>query len=148
MIMVRHAHHDKRRKFMYKTYWVYILKCNDESYYTGVTNNIDGRIWEHNNDQDKKHYTYKRRPVMLVYCEDYNDINSAIAREKQIKGWTRKKKEALIKSNFNELSKLAKGKKDDPQYIKRQKYIKSLKDSLSLESNQIKDHGSIRPGSP
>jgi len=129
---------------MYKTYWVYILKCNDESYYAGVTNNIDGRIWEHNNDLDKKHYTYKRRPVKLVYCEDYNDINSAITREKQIKGWSRKKKEALINSNFKELSKLSKGRKDDPKYIKRQEYIKFLRDKCT----QIKDHGLVRPGSP
>ena len=129
---------------MYKTYWIYVLKCNDDSYYTGVTNNIEGRIWEHNNDQDKRHYTYKRRPVKLVYCEDYNDINSAITREKQIKRWTRKKKEALISSDFNELIKLAKGKVDDPKYIKRLKYIKIIKDRFS----QNKDHGLVRPSSP
>jgi len=113
---------------MYKTYWAYIVKCNDKSYYTGVTNDIERRIWEHNNDQNKRHYTFKRRPVRLVYCEDYNDIYSAIAREKQIKGWCRKKKEALINGNFNELSKLAKGRKDDPKFINKQQYIKSLKD--------------------
>ena len=104
---------------MYKTYWTYIVKCSDESYYTGVTNNIEGRIWEHNNDDDPKHYTYSRRPVKLVCCEDYNDINSATNREKQIKGWTRKKKEALMKSDYNKLIKLAKGRKDSPNFKKK-----------------------------
>lgn len=106
------------RRF-YKTYWVYIVKCKDKSYYTGVTNNIDRREWEHNNDEDPKHYTYRRRPVKLVYCEDYNDINTAIAREKQIKGWSRKKKEALIKRHYEKLPKLAKGRKDSPNFRKK-----------------------------
>ena len=95
---------------MYKTYWVYILLCKDNSYYTGVTNNIDGRIWEHNNDTDEDSYTFSRRPVELVYCEDYNYINSAIAREKQIKGWSRKKKQALIEENWDNLIKFSQRK--------------------------------------
>jgi len=104
---------------MHKTYWTYIVKCSDKSYYTGVTNNIERRIWEHNNDEDPRHYTYSRRPVKLVFCEDYNDIYSAISREKQIKGWTRKKKEALIKYRYELLPKLSKGKKDVPGFKKK-----------------------------
>ena len=95
---------------MKNNYWVYIVLCNDKSYYTGVTNNIELRVWQHNNDEDKTHYTYSRRPVKLVYSELFNNINEAIAREKQIKGWSRKKKEALIKGNQNELIKYSQRK--------------------------------------
>jgi putative endonuclease len=79
-----------------KTYYVYILKCSDDSYYTGVTNNLDRRVTEHSEGIYKKSYTFKRRPVQLVFCETFNDINKAIAFEKQIKSWSKKKKEALI----------------------------------------------------
>jgi len=95
---------------MYKNYWIYIVLCNDDSYYIGVTNNIKRRIWEHNNDDNKNCYTYKRRPVKLVYCENFSNINSAIRREKQIKGWSRKKKQSLISENFVKLVKYSKRK--------------------------------------
>ena len=75
-----------------KYYYVYILKCNDDSYYTGVTNDIEKRLGEHNSDHSVTAYTYKRRPVQLVYCQQFNDIKQAIELEKQIKGWSRKKK--------------------------------------------------------
>ncbi len=94
-----------------KSYYVYIVECFDHSYYTGVTNNVDGRVWEHNNSTDETAYTYSRRPVKLKYVESYQDINSAIEREKQIKKWSRAKKEALISGKENELSKLARGRK-------------------------------------
>jgi len=86
-----------------KTYFVYILKCSDQSYYTGVTNDIERRIAEHSEGLDEKSYTYKRRPIQLVYCETFIDINQAISFEKQIKGWSRKKKEALIEQNVDKL---------------------------------------------
>ncbi|MCX6740304.1 MAG: GIY-YIG nuclease family protein [Candidatus Parcubacteria bacterium] len=88
---------------MYKTYWVYIVECKDKTYYTGVTNNLERRIWEHNNQVNEKSYTYKRRPVRLVFCEYSTDINSTIEREKQIKGWSRRKKKALIEENVDKL---------------------------------------------
>ena len=90
-----------------KNYHVYILKCNDESYYTGVTNNIDRRFAEHQNGEDRKAYTYKRRPLTLVFCEDFNDINQAITFEKQVKGWSRKKKEAIILDKWEDLKELS-----------------------------------------
>jgi len=92
------------------SYYVYIVECSDQSYYTGVTNNADGRVWEHNNSEDKNSYTYSRRPVVLKFVEVWEDIYGAINREKQIKGWSRKKKEALINGNDNDLSKLSKGR--------------------------------------
>jgi len=66
-------------------YWVYILQCADGSYYTGVTNNIEKRIEEHNLGLDSKSYTFSRRPLQLKYTEFYTDVKFAILREKQIK---------------------------------------------------------------
>lgn len=80
-----------------KTYSVYILRCNDESYYTGVTNDIELRLEEHHHGVDNKCYTYPRHPVQLVFYEEFGDINDAIGREKQIKKWSRAKKEALFR---------------------------------------------------
>lgn len=91
-----------------KYYYVYILKCRDNSYYTGVTSNIEKRVLEHQNGDDPKSYAYRKRPVKLVWYECYNDINQAIEKEKQIKGWSRKKKEALIKEDFDSLIELSK----------------------------------------
>ncbi len=90
-----------------KSYYVYILKCRDNSYYTGVTNNIERRIEEHQSGEDKNAYTYHRRPLKLVFCEDFTEISQAIAFEKQIKGWTRNKKEAIIENNWVKLKELA-----------------------------------------
>ena len=79
-----------------KTYWVYILKCSDGSYYTGSTSNIEKRVSEHNNG-GVKGYTFKRRPVELVFSEYFEDVYDAISAERKIKDWTRVKKEALIR---------------------------------------------------
>ena len=88
-------------------YYVYILQCSDDSYYTGITNNIERRLFEHNSGSDKKSYTYKRRPLKLVFQQDFSDVLPAIYFEKQIKGWTRAKKEALIDGDFDRLQLLA-----------------------------------------
>lgn len=88
---------------------VYILKCADGSYYIGLTKQqIESRVWEHNNLPDKKAYTFTRRPVTLVFTETYDRMLDAIARERQIKGWTRKKKEMLIKLHYEGLPDLSK----------------------------------------
>lgn len=88
-------------------YTVYILACSDKSYYTGVTNDVDRRLYEHQNAINPESYTAKRRPLILVFCEHFKDINDPIAFEKQIKGWSRKKKEALISSNWEQLKELS-----------------------------------------
>ena len=75
--------------------WTYILLCNDGSYYTGSTIDLEVRILEHQKGQGANH-TKKRLPVTLVYYEEYQRIDEAFYREKQIQGWSRKKKEALI----------------------------------------------------
>jgi putative endonuclease len=88
-------------------FFVYILKCSDGSYYTGITNNIELRIEQHNEGMDIKAYTYSRRPVELVFANEFKYIDKAIAFEKQVKGWGRKKKEAIIKDNWEELKGLS-----------------------------------------
>lgn len=70
--------------------------------YVGVTNDLTRRTWEHQNKVDKKSFTQRYNLDKLVYFEDYQDINQAIVREKQIKGWSRAKKLKLIESmNLN-----------------------------------------------
>lgn len=86
-----------------KHLYVYILKCSDKTYYTGVTNNPEKRILEHNSGINKNSYTASRLPVEMVYCERFIDFNLAISWEKRIKNWNRKKKEALIKENWDML---------------------------------------------
>ncbi|GAB5539026.1 MAG: GIY-YIG nuclease family protein [Salibacteraceae bacterium] len=95
-----------------KSYYTYILKCSDGKYYIGVTNNLERRLIEHQQGFDPKSFTFSRRPVELVYSLQSNDINEAIAFEKQLKGWTRRKKEALIRGEFDLLPKLSKKKFD------------------------------------
>lgn len=89
------------------SYYVYIIKCSDGSYYTGITNNLDKRINEHTFGKNKDCYTYKRRPLELKFHETFNDVLQAIYFEKKIKKWTRVKKEALINGNFDMLQILA-----------------------------------------
>jgi putative endonuclease len=83
-----------------KNYFVYILRCADASYYTGITNDVEHRLTDHNAGIDPDSYTYSRRPVELCYAATFKSPNEAIAFEKQIKGWSRKKKEALINGNW------------------------------------------------
>ena len=91
-------------------YHVYILLCSDGMYYTGVTNNLDVRLSQYQEGLDPKAFTYKRRPVKLVFNEMFPDINQAIAFEKQVKGWRREKKEAIIKGHWDKLPGLSKNK--------------------------------------
>ena len=86
---------------------MYILKCNDESYYTGSTNDLERRLIQHQNG-DGANYTKNKLPVDLVYIEEFDRIGEAFYREKQIQGWSRKKKVALIEENYDELYRLAK----------------------------------------
>lgn len=93
-----------------KVSYLYILKCCDNSYYTGITSNLEKRLEEHQSGYYKDSYTFKRRPVRLIYYTSFTDINIAIEREKQIKKWSRVKKEALINDNYDALPNLAKKK--------------------------------------
>ncbi len=92
-----------RIKTIMKTFCVYIVKCKDDSYYTGITNDIERRLQEHNYGESPDSYTAIRRPVKLVFCETFFDFQIAEQWEKKIKGWSRRKKEALIESNWDKL---------------------------------------------
>ena len=87
--------------------YVYILRCSDGSYYVGSTRDVELRVIAHNNGRAAK-YTAIRRPVELVYYEKHKSIASACARERQIKGWTRSKKEALICDRTQDLKRFSK----------------------------------------
>ncbi len=93
-----------------KTYHVYILKCADNSYYTGVTSDLIGRITAHKSGKHRESYTYSRRPVELVFFAEFTNVELAISTEKQIKKWSSAKKEALIEGNFDRLPNLARKK--------------------------------------
>ena len=91
-----------------KASYVYILKCSDNTYYTGVTSNLSQRVFQHENGIFQDCYTFNRRPILLVFYAEFADITIAIQKEKQIKKWSRAKKEALILSKFDDLPNLAK----------------------------------------
>jgi len=88
-------------------YYVYIVQCSDGFYYTGFTNDLDRRIVEHNEGKEPTCFTYIRRPVILKYFEHFKEAAQGIAREKQLKGWSRKKKEALFQEDYKLLKKLS-----------------------------------------
>jgi len=78
-------------------WYTYILKCSDETFYTGITTNLKKRLEEHNHDNKKgAKYTRARRPVVLVYSEESDDRSQATKRELAIKKLSRNKKQALI----------------------------------------------------
>jgi putative endonuclease len=90
------------------SFWVYILRCSDGSYYTGHTDNLDNRITQHHVGTIMSCYTFDKRPLQLVFSQDFQTREEALASERQIKGWSRKKKEAMMQGNWHEVSRLAK----------------------------------------
>lgn len=91
-----------------KSLFVYILLCADDTYYTGVTNDVNRRVKEHEDAMNPSSYTASRLPVKLVYFEKIKGPIDAIMAEKQLKNWSRKKKEALIRGELELLPLLAK----------------------------------------
>ena len=77
-------------------YFIYIVKCVDDTLYVGSTNNIEKRVKEHNTSKRGARYTSTRRPVTLMYTEEYKTITEAMRREYEIKSWTRKRKLKLM----------------------------------------------------
>ena len=88
-------------------YAVYILLCSDDSYYTGQSNDLEKRIWQHETGFFSDCYTFKRRPLKLVWHTIVQTPEEATKLEKQIKGWSRKKKESLIRGDIEELKRLS-----------------------------------------
>ena len=93
-----------------KSSWFYILKCSDNSFYCGCTTDLENRINEHKFGIFKG-YTSARLPIDLVYFQEFSNINDAINAERQIKKWSRKKKEALFTRDWPLISQLAKSNK-------------------------------------
>ncbi|MFN3272958.1 MAG: GIY-YIG nuclease family protein [Cloacibacterium caeni] len=86
--------------------YMYILECADGSYYTGSTTNLELRLQQHQSGEGANH-TRKRLPVRLVYYEEFDRIDEAFYREKQVQGWSRRKKEALMENLSEDLKKAA-----------------------------------------
>ena len=87
--------------------FMYILECSDSSYYVGSTWDIQKRLSEHQSGEGAN-YTKTHLPVKLIYYEEYDRVDDAYYRERQLHGWSRKKKEALVTGKFDELPVLAK----------------------------------------
>ncbi|PDT73136.1 GIY-YIG nuclease family protein [Bradyrhizobium sp. C9] len=96
--------------------YVYMLRCADNSFYVGSTTGDDlaPRIEQHNTGAFPG-YTYSRRPVVLVWSEHFERITDGIAAERQIKGWSRAKKEALIKSDWETVRRFARRRAGAPR---------------------------------
>jgi putative endonuclease len=88
-------------------YFVYMLLCADGRYYVGVTNDVERRFAEHEEGLDAGAWTHGRGPFELVYVQEFQWIQEAIAWEKQLKGWSAKKKKALCEENYEALSEFA-----------------------------------------
>jgi len=89
-----------------KRYYVYILKCADGTYYTDFTSNLDAKIKLHQSGRREELYTSERLPVQLVFTTEFSVPTFAIAAKKQIKRWSKEKKEALINGEFKALAQL------------------------------------------
>ena len=87
--------------------YVYIVRCADDSYYVGSTWNIERRLWQHNSEREGATYTRSRQPVELAWSGWYDSIAEAFAIEKRIQGWSRAKREALIRGEYGELPRLS-----------------------------------------
>jgi len=85
-------------------FWIYILKCSDGSYYTGHTDNLELRMAQHVSGYFPGCYTSSRLPLHLVYSQEIDTREAALSAERQIKGWSRKKKEALIRGDWEAVS--------------------------------------------
>jgi predicted GIY-YIG superfamily endonuclease len=90
-------------------FWVYILRCADGSYYTGHTDNLEHRVSQHKSGEILS-YTAIRRPIELVFSQECTTREEAIAAEQQIKGWSRKKKEAMMHGDWIAVNRLSRGK--------------------------------------
>lgn len=101
------------------SYIVYILLCADGSYYTGSTDDINRRLFEHQDGASPTAYTFRRRPVELVWTEEVDTLDEALQHEHQIKGWSRAKKEALIRGDFQAIHEIVRDERKRREKKKR-----------------------------
>jgi putative endonuclease len=95
-----------------KRYYVYMLFCFDGTYYVGITNNVDRRLWEHEHGLDPHCYTFKRRPLKLAFVGEFQWVDEAIAFEKKLKGWSHRKKRAFADKAWASLKRYSRAKND------------------------------------
>jgi putative endonuclease len=91
-------------------FWVYMLKCADSSFYVGHTDNLETRLAQHNLGSFPTCYTFNRRPVQLIYSQEFGTRDEALSMEVRIKGWSRAKKSALTKRDWAEVSRISRFK--------------------------------------
>jgi putative endonuclease len=96
--------------------FVYILLCSDGSYYTGSTGDLARRVYEHQNGVLANAYTFHRRPVQLVWYEEVSTVIEALGFEHQIKGWSRAKKEALIRGDIEGIHTIVKAERRNREH--------------------------------
>ena len=106
------------------SFYTYMLKCADGSYYVGHTDDLDARVEAHQSGAFTG-YTRRRRPVHLVWHQDFADRDQAFAAERQIKGWRRTKKEALIRGDW-----------DGVQLLSRKLFLRSSFDTPPMAATQ------------
>ena len=92
-------------------YYVYILRCADGSLYTGTASDLSRRLTEHEAGVLPSSYTFRRRPVSLVWSEEVGTHNEALLHEHQIKGWSRAKKEALIRGDYRAIHEIVRSER-------------------------------------
>lgn len=130
-------------------FWTYILRCADSSYYTGHTDNLEKRIAEHHSGAITSCYTYTRRPLELVFTQDFKTREEALASEQQIKGWSRKKKEAMMRGDWAEVSRLAKSPTSvRPEPVVRQAHYDRENPSVRPELVEGQNSTRLRQAQP
>ena len=100
-------------------YAIYILKCSDGTYYTGMTRELDARVQEHQTGAHPDAYTFRRRPVQLVWSEVVESYQVAFQWEHQIKGWSKAKKEALIRGDIEGIHEIVKAERKRSEQNKK-----------------------------
>ncbi|GAC1357015.1 MAG: GIY-YIG nuclease family protein [Vulcanimicrobiaceae bacterium] len=90
-----------------KRYYVYMLLCHDGRFYIGVTGDLELRPAQHKHGLDEKCFTFSRRPLQLVWSSDFKNVDDALRCEKQLKGWSRAKKAALVRGDWTQIQRLS-----------------------------------------
>lgn len=108
-----------RNQILFMSYAIYILKCADGAYYTGLTKELDARVQEHQSGARPESYTFSRRPVELVWHEVVESYQEAFQWEHQIKGWSRAKKEALIRGDIDGIHEIVKSERKQREQNKK-----------------------------
>ena len=121
-------------------YAIYILKCSDGTYYTGLTKNLEARVYEHQIGAHPESYTFGRRPVKIVWSEVTESYQEAFQWEHQIKGWSRAKKEALIRDDIDGIHEIVKVERKRREKIKKSTHRAERSDERSKERRRSADN--------